>query len=158
MQLWNVTCRVSCECVMHDAKCEGNDMKHIGVLFGVGCIPALLVFWGQGLFTPDQGGIWSANGMRILSDGFFLSAVLLLSVGVLTWVANLGQFTSLKYIGHLLRSSFFLGFARRDVKSYGDFREEVEARRRPKPYQPFLLAGGIFLALAILSLMGFHQF
>lgn len=132
-------------------------MKTIGTLFGVGWIPALLVFWGQGLFSGVPGGIWSPIGFRILSDGCFVSAVLLLSVGLLTWIANLGQFTSLKYIGHLLRSSFFLGVARRGIQSYADFREEVEGSRKMRPYRPFLIVGEMFLFLAILALVGFHQ-
>ena len=93
---------------------------------------------------------------RVWSDGFFVSAALFLSIGILSLVANWGGFDTMRYGASFLAARF----TRRDseYKSYFDYvqakrkeREERKARRDARSgLSPldFIIAGLVMLALS----------
>ncbi|MDO5738311.1 MAG: DUF3899 domain-containing protein [Eubacteriales bacterium] len=117
-------------------------------------MPALFVFVSHGLFKGPS----PQDASLIISNGCFLSAVLMIGVALLSWIANMGQFTSLKYIGHMLKSMFSWGYPRKTIKTYGEFKEEVESEEEKREFKHLLLAGLVYLGIALIANIMFHQF
>ncbi len=123
------------------------------ITFLIGALPALLLMLSRGIFSaPELQTVY-----LIVADGTFLSAVLLISLGLLSWMANLGQFTSLKYVGHLIRATFAWRVENRKLMSYGEFKESTEAGERDREYRSMLYAGLLYLLIAIASTILFNQ-
>ncbi|MCR5623231.1 MAG: DUF3899 domain-containing protein [Treponema sp.] len=95
---------------------------------------------------------------RVWSDGFFVSAALFASIGIMSLVSSWGGFDTMKYGASFLAARF----TRRDseYKSYFDYvrakaqeREERKDRGSGLHALDFMIAGMLMLALSIISML-----
>lgn len=118
------------------------------VLFstGFGLIIAIVIWLTTGLL--DASG--TADFLRILSDGFFVAAALLLGYGGLIWTYNGGVFDGIGFSFKTL-----IDRMRRDYddrrQTFMEYRENREAKASSPMY--VLLGGLIHLALAVIVLL-----
>lgn len=131
---------------------RGSFLKRFFVSFGIGLVVALLSFTSRNLW--QEGNI--ERVYRLLSDGFFLAAVLLLGVGALVLVSSTGFFTILDYGMRSAMRLFSFRKSLRLEKSYFDFRREKIAKGRP-PMGPVLASGCVHLLLALIAMFLFTQ-
>lgn len=88
----------------------------------------------------------------LLADGFFVPAVVLLGIGVLTWLSSTGQFAGLKYATYVMFERFRPGKGEKPL-SYPEFLEKYQPARKGNlmhlfaPGLYFLLLSFIFNAL-----------
>lgn len=91
-----------------------------------------------------DGGIW-----YMLSDGFFVSSVLVLGGSLLAVISGMGGFDGIAYIFYSIRSRFF---ANREVwearKEYAGFKKERQEKY--KSHKSGVAVGLVCLALAVL--------
>ena len=127
----------------------------------VGLVIAGLIAWySYGLSAPDTqlnvdfyelGGTPPGQSQRImaaLSDGFFITGVLLASVGLLTWISSTGFFDMLFY-GFRGLLSLVPFKAPRKPKPFYDYKME-RAEKRKKPLNSMLMVGAAYLLLAVI--------
>ena len=113
-------------------------------------------------FEAENGGIGSAHLVQYISDGCFLSAVLYLGFGILTWIAEAGNFYGIQFLFHTLTRRFFPNRGRADSKTtYFDYCLEKRERRAAEGKSPakaaMLLSGLGCLALAVLFTALFYR-
>ena len=112
----------------------------------VGLVISVLVAWLKGVFEAGT----RAESFSALCDGFFVSAVLLGGIGVLTWVRNSGSFDAMFFgVSKVFKLKWSaLGDWREE---YGDYQKKKKANRSsPKP---LLICGGVYLVLAVAMLI-----
>lgn len=94
--------------------------------------------------------------MTSLSDGCFITGVLLAGVGFLTWISSTGFFDML-YYGCQSLKVFVMPFkAPKKPKAFYDYKTE-RATKRKKPLNTVLLVGLAYLALAALFTMLYYN-
>ena len=114
--------------------------------FCVASLITVLVFWIRGFFT-DNAGV----NLQILSDGFFVSGILLLAFAGMMFIGNEGALIG---IGFVLRSvaQIFIPMGRKNHEFYGQYRERVLAEKKAKKQESdhcVLVVGLVFLAISI---------
>ena len=117
-----------------------------GICFGVASLITVLVFWIRGFFTDNVG-----VNIQILSDGFFVSGILLLSFAGMMFISGEGALIG---IGFVLRSvaQIFIPMGRRNHEFYGKYRERVLAEKKARKQESdhcALVVGLAFLAISI---------
>lgn len=117
-----------------------------GICFGVASLITVLVFWIRGFFTDNVG-----VNIQILSDGFFVSSVLLLAFAGMMFISGEGALIG---IGFVLRSvaQIFIPMGRKNHEFYGQYRERVLAEKKARKQESdhcALVVGLIFLAISI---------
>lgn len=125
--------------------------------YGIGLLLAALVAHGQGLFDAVV-----VEPYKILSNAFFVPAVLFLSLGLLSWIASDGQFDSLKYVGYYVKQTFRWGWPRPKIQNYHDYISDLKAEREDNKKRKvgfgFLLVVGLtFLVVAGIFNVLFNQ-
>lgn len=100
-------------------------------------------FYGLGGTPPEQ----RQRIMAALSDGFFITGVLLASVGLLTWISSTGFFDMLSY-GLRALTSLVPFKPPKKPKPFYDYKMEREEKRK-KPLNSMLIVGGAYLLLAV---------
>lgn len=127
-----------------------NLLKY-GLPFLIGAAIAAIVAMGQGL-----GGVSTALTMRALSDGCFVSAVLLGGLGLLVWVSTTGFFDIFSYAGKFaLMAIFPWKRLEKPVKFY-DYKMEKEEHRK-KGNHVLVIVGAAFLLLSVLFLLAYNS-
>ncbi|MBQ4273932.1 MAG: DUF3899 domain-containing protein [Clostridia bacterium] len=106
----------------------------------------VLVFWIRGFFTDNVG-----VNIQILSDGFFVSSVLLLAFAGMMFISGEGALIG---IGFVLRSvaQIFIPMGRKNHEFYGQYRERVLAEKKARKQESdhcALVVGLVFLAISI---------
>ena len=82
-------------------------------------------------FEAENGGTGSAHLVQYISDGCFLSAVLYLGFGILTWIAEAGNFYGIQFLGYtLLRLFSFRKERFADRKDYFTYCTEKQAKQK----------------------------
>lgn len=119
------------------------------LILGIGFAIAAGVCVSQGLLRSQS----AADAFRHLSDGFFVAGFLLLGAGGLVWTYSNGVMDGLGFSTKTLLSLKW--------KTFGDYREgfaEYRKRREAKngSPRPYLLAGGLYMAAALLLLLGYY--
>lgn len=117
-----------------------------GICFGVASLITVLVFWIRGFFTDNVG-----VNIQILSDGFFVSGILLLAFAGMMFISGEGALIG---IGFVLRSvaQIFIPMGRRNHEFYGKYRERVLAEKKARKQESdhcALVVGLVFLAISI---------
>lgn len=136
----------------------------LAVLVGVSLLLAGGVAWySYQLSAPDtalntqyysmQGTVQAPKQaqrvMSCLSDGCFITGVLLAGIGFLTWISSTGFFDML-YYGFQSLKVFVMPFkAPKKPKAFYDYKTERQTRRK-KPLNSVLMVGLAYLALAAL--------
>ena len=117
-----------------------------GICFGVASLITVLVFWIRGFFTDNVG-----VNIQILSDGFFVSGILLLAFAGMMFISGEGALIG---IGFVLRSvaQIFIPMGRKNHEFYGQYRERVLAEKKARKQESdhcALVVGLVFLAISI---------
>lgn len=115
--------------------------------FCVASLITVVVFWIRGFFTDNVG-----ENIQILSDGFFVSGILLLAFAGMMFISGEGALIG---IGFVLRSvaQIFIPMGRRNHEFYGKYRERVLAERKARRQQgdhSVFVVGLFFLAISII--------
>ena len=113
-------------------------IKYI-VSFVIGALLAFIIMWTRGIFSEHR----TVQIMAILSDGFFVSGVVLASIGLIIFAGNGGVFDMLSFSMILFVSLFRKNLQRK----YKDFYEYREAKKGKKRSLAFLLISGLFYIL-----------
>jgi hypothetical protein len=115
------------------------------VLIGtaVGFAIAVLVWYATGLFRAE--GL--PNVLRIMSDGFFVAAVILLGSGGMVWTYNGGVMDGLGFTFKTMIDRMRGDYADRR-QTFMEYREQREAKASSPKY--LLLSGLVHLVLAII--------
>lgn len=97
----------------------------------------------------------SREKFRVLADGFFVPAVLLLSLGVITWLSAKGQYAGLKYAFYVLVDRLR---PRKDQKtlSYGEYLEKYKPAEKQNLWHYF--APGLYFLVVSLIFNGLFGF
>ena len=132
---------------MNTVKQENKSLliKYI-ICFSVAALMTVVVFWIRGFFTDNVG-----ENIQILSDGFFVSGVLMLAFAGMMFISDEGALIG---IGFVLRSvaQIFIPMGRKNHEFYGKYRERVLAEKKAKRQQgdhSILVVGLFFLAIGI---------
>jgi hypothetical protein len=115
------------------------------VLIGtaVGFAIAVLVWYATGLFRAE--GL--PNVLRIMSDGFFVAAVILLGSGGMVWTYNGGVMDGLGFTFKTMIDRMRGDYADRR-QTFMEYREQREAKASSPKY--LLLSGLVHLVLAMI--------
>ena len=120
-------------------------IKYI-ICFVIASLITVGVFWIRDFFTDDIG-----VNIQILSDGFFVSGILLLMFAGMMFISDRGALIG---IGFVMRSvvQFFLPMGRKKHEFYGKYRERVLAEKKAKAAKDLsaLLVGLLFLTVGII--------
>ena len=119
-------------------------MLKYAVCIGIALLITVAVFWSKGFFTDSV-----AVNIQILSDGFFVSGIVVSSVAGLLFVGGEGMFIS---VGFVLRNVVltFIPGGRKKHERYADYRERKLGKLKKEGDHCILVTGLIFLALGIL--------
>ena len=118
---------------------------------GIGLVCVVICAMCFGLFSTES----ATEFLRILSDCFFLAAVLMLATGGLTFTKNGGVWDGIGF-------SFKTAVARvrgnfeQDHMTFAQYREEREQKSSRSP-KSALIAGVIYLALSLAVLAAYNM-
>ena len=121
-----------------------------GVPFLLGAAIALAVAWGQGL-----GGLGSAWSLRALSDGCFVTTILMGGMGVMMWVSTTGFFDIFSYAGKSLLVLFSPLTQPEKLKKFYEYKADKDEKRKKADYT-LLIVGAAFLLLSFAFLGGYY--
>ena len=119
-------------------------MVKYAVCIGVALLITVAVFWSKGFFTDSV-----AVNIQILSDGFFVSGIVVSSVAGLLYVGGEGMFIG---IGFVLRNVVltFIPGGRKKHERYADYRARKLEGLKKEGDHCILVTGLSFLALGVL--------
>ncbi len=129
---------------------HGNLLRYL-IAVAAGAVLAFTVMAARGIFAEDR----TQEIMRLLSDAFFVSGVVLAAVGGILFASNGGLFDMFGFAALL-----FFGLFKRNVseRKYKDFYEYREAKKGKKRSVAYLLLVGIgYIALAALFLLLYYK-
>ena len=117
-----------------------------GICFGVASLITFIVFWIRGFFTDNIG-----VNIQILSDGFFVSGILMTMFAGMLFVSGEGALIG---IGFVLRNivQAFTPMGRKNHEFYGKYRERKLAEKKAKKTSGdhcIVVTGLFFLAIGI---------
>jgi hypothetical protein len=128
-------------------------IKYI-VCFGVASLITFIVFWTKGFFT-DRVGV----NIQILSDGFFVSGILLTMFAGMLFISKEGALIG---IGFVLRNivQAFTTMGRKNHEFYAQYRERKLAERRQRASDHCVLhVGLLFLTIGVIfTLIWYYKF
>ena len=127
-------------------------VKYI-ICFAVASLITVAVFWSQGFFVHSV-----AVNIQILSDGFFVSGILLTLFAGMMFVSSEG---ALLGIGFILRNVAltFIPMGRLRHEKYADYRERKLKEMKKTTDHCILFVGLLFLVVGIvLSLIWYANF
>ncbi len=116
-----------------------------GVTAVIGLIIAIPLAFSRG-FAPGQAFALNA---RYLSDGFFVSGVLLTGIGAMSWIATTGFFDIFSYGMRSLLVLFTALVKPKSHKTFYEFKLERDEKRKAGSYF-ILIVGLAFIALAFI--------
>ena len=130
----------------------GNGKKEWLITLFIGFVIATAVSLSRGFsFSAD-----TELSFRSLSDGCFISAFVLMGVGILVWISTTGFFDIFGYAMHSLLVLFTSLRNPSSHESYIDYKaQKNEKRGKAQPY--ILIVGLIFLVLSGLFLLFWHM-
>ena len=123
------------------------------VCIGVALLITIIVFAIKGFFTDDIG-----VNIQVLSDGFFVSGILMTMVAGLLFVSGEGMFIG---IGFVLRNVIltFIPMGRAKHERYSDYRERKLGQLKKSSNSSILVTGLIFLAISfIFNIIWYYNF
>ena len=122
-------------------------IKYI-VQTALGLVLSFGVMYYQGLFEADT----AADRIRIVCDGFSVTALLFLSMGFIVWVSTTGFFDIFGYALKKGAHALVPGLVREDVQDFYEYKLEKQGGRKKRGEGSTLLLGlGFLLAGLILT-------
>lgn len=116
----------------------------ISIIIAVGIV--LLVCGINGVLTTE---LEQKEVVRYVCDGFFVSAILFISVGVLTWTSRDGVFDGIGYAFYTWKQRYVNH--KKDGKfgeTYSEYKERVRAKKSKSSFVHFFIIGGVFAVVA----------
>lgn len=99
--------------------------------------------------------------MHFISDGFFVSAVFYLGLGMLTFISEAGNFYGIQYLGYMLVYLFSLKKSYEDRKDYFTYciekRERQKVKEKPSVKWSLILIGLICLAISVSAAVFYYR-
>lgn len=126
-----------------------NLLKY-GIPALIGAAITLTVAMGQGL-----GGVGSAWSLRVLSDGCFVTAVLMVGMGALVWVSTTGFFDIFTYAGKSLLVLFSPMKQPEKLKKFYEYKADKDEKRKKADFT-LLIVGAAYLLLSFVFLGGYY--
>ena len=123
------------------------------VCIGVALLITIIVFAIKGFFTDDIG-----VNIQVLSDGFFVSGILMTMIAGLLFVSGEGMFIG---IGFVLRNVIltFIPMGRAKHERYSDYRERKLGQLKKSSNSSILVTGLIFLAISfVFNIIWYYNF
>ena len=124
------------------------------ICFGVASLITFIIIWIKGFFTDRI-----AVNIQILSDGFFVSGILLTLFAAMMYVSGEGALIG---IGFVLRNVIltFIPMGRKHHELYAQYRERKLAERKASAGDNCILVTGLFFLTigVILSLIWYANF
>lgn len=115
------------------------------IRIGITVVVGALIAWGAAAARGLKPGIGTALTLRYWSDGCFVAAVLIGSIGALTWISTTGLFDIFSY-GFSAAVRMFIPFGRKkDIMPFYDYKTYRAEKRQPALFE--LLVVGIFYLL-----------
>ena len=117
-----------------------------GICFGVASLITVAVFWIRGFFTADAG-----VNLQILSDGFFVSGIMLTLYAGMLFVSGEGALIGISFVLRNIVQAF-VPMGRKNHEFYRDYRERKLAEKKAKRNAGdncILFTGLFFLAISI---------
>lgn len=121
-----------------------------GVPALIGAAIALGVAVSQGL-----GGVGSAWSLRTLSDGCFVTFILMGGLGALVWVSTTGFFDIFTYAGKSLLVLFSPMKQPEKLKKFYEYKLDKEEKRKKADFT-LLIVGVAYLLLSFAFLGGYY--
>ena len=126
-----------------------NLLKY-GIPALIGAVIALTVAMNQGL-----GGVGSAWSLRALSDGCFVTTVLMGGMGALVWVSTTGFFDIFTYAGKSLLVLFSPMKQPEKLKKFYEYKADKDEKRKKADFT-LLIVGAAYLLLSFAFLGGYY--
>ena len=122
--------------------------KKLLIILAIACAIAIGIAFARGIAQAEGKDV-----LRCLSDAFFVSGALILLSGGLVWCADNGVADGLTYgVSRLFRRRGVHYEEKRET--YSEYRERKHAKKLK--VAEFILAGGIFVLLSILTLIPYR--
>ena len=121
-----------------------NLLLKYAVCIGVALLITVAVFWSKGFFTDS-----AAVNIQILSDGFFVSGIVVSSVAGLLFLGGEGMFISIGFVLRNVVLTFSPG-GRKKHERYADYRARKLEGLKKEGDHCILVTGLSFLALGVL--------
>lgn len=126
-----------------------NLLKY-GIPALIGAAITIAVAMGQGL-----GGVGSAWSLRALSDGCFVTTVLMGGMGALVWVSTTGFFDIFTYAGKSLLVLFSPMKQPEKLKKFYEYKADKDEKRKKADFT-LLIVGAAYLLLSFAFLGGYY--
>lgn len=126
-----------------------NLLKY-GIPALIGAAITIAVAMGQGL-----GGVGSAWSLRALSDGCFVTTVLMGGMGALVWVSTTGFFDIFTYAGKSLLVLFSPMKQPEKLKKFYEYKADKDEKRKKADFT-LLIVGVAYLLLSFAFLGGYY--
>lgn len=111
----------------------------LGLLLSVG------VMFYQGLFEAES----AADRIMLICDGFTVTALLFLSMGVILWVATTGFFDIFGYALRKGAHALVPGLVRDNLSGFYEYKLEKQEERKTKGEKSIFLIGAAFLLVSL---------
>lgn len=121
-----------------------------GITVAVGGVIAVLVFWATGMFVVET----KSEIYRSLSDGFFVTGVLIAGWGLLVVASNGGTFDIFGY-GAKCFFSLFQFKNKGERQAFHEYRNAKREKKRSFFY--LIIVGCVYIALAALFALLYAQ-
>ena len=131
-----------------------KNRRAILLKYGISVSLSLLAAWGVLATHGFSQAAEASERYRLLCDGFFVPAALLLSAGALIFVSNFGIFNGISYAARYVARMFVPSSGKRD-ESYGDYGKRKAKKGNITGYGFLFAVGGAFLAVALVFLVLF---
>ncbi|MDO4378002.1 MAG: DUF3899 domain-containing protein [Erysipelotrichia bacterium] len=121
--------------------------------YGISSLLSLIAVW---IYVTNRDMKSLADTYRLLSDGFFIPGVMLLCMGILCVLSNMGSFDGISWgLKFALKTLIPFGRLKKQEK-YGDY----VAKRRENPikgYQFMLHVGAVNVLIALVFMILFNR-
>lgn len=124
---------------------ERKKYKSMIIQIVVGLTLSLLVMFWQGVFTRGN----AADIVRGVCDGFTVTALLYVALGMLFWSSTTGFFDIFGFAFRKGLHHILPVFMHDDPGGYYEYKVDKEEKRQVKPRRSTLLVGLLFLAVSI---------
>ncbi len=117
-----------------------------GICFGVASFITFIVFWIKGFFTDSIG-----VNIQILSDGFFVSGILLTMFAGMLFISSEGALIGISFVLRNIVQAF-MPMGRKNHEFYAQYRERKLAEKHVKSSSDhcILFTGLFFLAISVI--------
>ncbi len=119
-------------------------LKKYGICIGVASVITFIVFWIKGFFTHSVG-----VNIQILSDGFYISGMMMLFVAGMLYISGEGGLIG---IGYVMKSvvQAFIPMGRRNHETYAQYRERKLGVAKTPGDHAILFVGLTFFLIGII--------